>query len=103
MAGPRLLLLDEPSLGLAPQVVAQVADVVRQISAQGTAVMLVEQNAAMALAVSGHAYVLALGRVAVERPSAELAGSDEMRKLYLGETGAPGAPARGPRLARWSG
>ncbi|GAA1826189.1 ABC transporter ATP-binding protein [Planosporangium flavigriseum] len=85
MAGPRLLLLDEPSLGLAPRVVTQVADVVRQISAQGTSVLLVEQNAAMALAVSDHAYVLALGRVALERPSAELAGSAEMRRVYLGE------------------
>jgi branched-chain amino acid transport system ATP-binding protein len=112
IASPRLLLLDEPSLGLAPQVVAQVADLVRQISAQGTAVMLVEQNAAMALAVSGHAYVLELGRVALERPSAELAGSTEMRRVYLGETGAgrpgprtagDGRPAPVPRLAPWSG
>ncbi|HEV7897935.1 MAG TPA: ABC transporter ATP-binding protein [Planosporangium sp.] len=107
MAGPRLLLLDEPSLGLAPQVVAQVAEVVRQVSAQGTAVMLVEQNVAMALAVSGHAYVLELGRVVLERPSAELSGSDEMRRLYLGEAGGSDGegllPARGPRLARWSG
>jgi ABC-type branched-subunit amino acid transport system ATPase component len=106
MAGPRLLLLDEPSLGLAPQVVEQVAEIVRQVSVQGTAVMLVEQNAAMALAVSGHAYVLELGRVALERPSAELAGSDEMRRLYLGEAGETDdgpAPARGPRLTRWSG
>jgi branched-chain amino acid transport system ATP-binding protein len=106
MAGPRLLLLDEPSLGLAPQVVEQVAEVVRQVSAQGTAVMLVEQNAAMALAVSGHAYVLELGRVALERPSAELVGSDEMRRLYLGEAGSDDngpAPVQSPRLARWSG
>jgi branched-chain amino acid transport system ATP-binding protein len=109
MAGPRLLLLDEPSLGLAPQVVAQVADVVRQISAEGTAVMLVEQNAAMALAVSGHAYVLELGQVALARPSAELAGSAEMRRVYLGETGETGdggpppVPARARRLAPWSG
>jgi branched-chain amino acid transport system ATP-binding protein len=104
MAGPRLLLLDEPSLGLAPQVVAQVAEVVRQVSEQGTAVMLVEQNAAMALAVSGHAYVLELGRVALERTSAELAGSDEMRRLYLGLADDGGhVPARARRLARWSG
>jgi branched-chain amino acid transport system ATP-binding protein len=104
MAGPRLLLLDEPSLGLAPQLVAQVAEVVRQISAQGTAVMLVEQNAAMALAVSGHAYVLELGRVALARRSSELAGSEEIRRLYLGRTGAErDVPEQVPRLARWSG
>ncbi|GII23712.1 ABC transporter ATP-binding protein [Planosporangium mesophilum] len=103
MAGPTLLLLDEPSLGLAPRIVEQVAEVVGQVSAQGTAVMLVEQNAAMALAVSEHAYVLDLGRVAVEGPSAELSTSDEMRKLYLGETSGIDSSAAAPKLARWSG
>ncbi|GHG42752.1 ABC transporter ATP-binding protein [Streptomyces zaomyceticus] len=85
MARPRLLLLDEPSLGLAPLVVARIAEVVRHINAQGTGVLLVEQNAALALELADHAYVLDVGRIRLEGPAAELSRSDEVRRLYLGE------------------
>jgi branched-chain amino acid transport system ATP-binding protein len=92
MAAPRLLLLDEPSLGLAPLMVERIADVVRQINAQGTSVLLVEQNAAMALALADEAYVLDVGEVRLSGPAAELARTDAVRRLYLGED--PGeAPA----------
>ncbi|MFC8722555.1 ABC transporter ATP-binding protein [Kitasatospora sp. NPDC057198] len=87
MASPRLLLLDEPSLGLAPLVVARIAALVREINAQGTGVLVVEQNAAMALELSYHAYVLEVGELRLQGPSAELAASDEVRRLYLGEGG----------------
>jgi branched-chain amino acid transport system ATP-binding protein len=84
MSSPRLLLLDEPSLGLAPQVVAQVAGVIREINQQGTAVLLVEQNAAIALSLASHAIVLEVGQVALAGPAAELAASPEVQARYLG-------------------
>jgi ABC-type branched-subunit amino acid transport system ATPase component len=84
MAAPRLLLLDEPSLGLAPQIVGQVGRVVREINDRGTTVVLVEQNAAMALSVATHAYVLATGEVCLSGPAATLAADDTVRDLYLG-------------------
>ncbi|AUS77221.1 branched-chain amino acid ABC transporter ATP-binding protein [Actinoalloteichus sp. AHMU CJ021] len=85
MAAPRLLLLDEPSLGLAPRVVQTVAEVIRQINRSGVTVVLVEQNAALALGVADHAHVLDLGRVRLSGAAAQLATSDEVRRLYLGE------------------
>ena len=88
MAGPSLLLLDEPSLGLAPQLVTRIGGIVREISEQGTSVLLVEQNAAMALAVATHAFVLDVGRVSLAGTAAELARTDEVRELYLGHGGA---------------
>ena len=84
MSEPKLLLLDEPSLGLAPKLVEQIGEVVREINRQGTAVILVEQNAAMALEVADHAYVLEVGRVTLEGAADELAASDEVRERYLG-------------------
>ena len=84
MSDPRALLLDEPSLGLAPQFVERIAQIIRRISEQGTAVVLVEQNAAMALDVADHAYVLEVGEVTLHGPAAELAASDEVRARYLG-------------------
>ena len=84
MAEPRLLLLDEPSLGLAPQLVEQIAETVQTINRQGTAVVLVEQNAAMALEIAHRATVLEVGEVAVEGSAAELARSDDVRERYLG-------------------
>jgi ABC-type branched-subunit amino acid transport system ATPase component len=108
MAQPRLLLLDEPSLGLAPMIVGQVAQAIRQINSGGTAIVLVEQNAAMALSVAAHAYVLATGQVALSGPAAELARDDAVRDLYLGgdaARAAGGASAEErhvPRLAAWS-
>ncbi len=84
MAQPRLLLLDEPSLGLAPAVVLAVFDVIKEINAGGVAVLLVEQNAALALEIAARAYVLEEGRIAAEgRPEALLAHAD-IRRAYLG-------------------
>ncbi|POX44839.1 ABC transporter ATP-binding protein [Streptomyces sp. Ru71] len=88
MAAPRLLLLDEPSLGLAPLMVDRIAEVVREIHAQGTAVLLVEQNAGMALSLADHAHILETGEVRLSGPAAELARTDAVRRLYLGEEGA---------------
>jgi len=84
LARPRLLLLDEPSLGLAPQVVQTIFKIIREINAGGTTILLVEQNAHMALKVAHRAYVLEVGRVVMEGPAARLAASDEVRKAYLG-------------------
>ncbi|MFG1859462.1 ABC transporter ATP-binding protein [Microbispora bryophytorum] len=114
MAGPSLLLLDEPTLGLAPLMAARIADTVRQINAQGTSVLLVEQNAAMALALAERAYVLEVGEVTLSGPAADLAASDEVRRRYLGvgmpETDRPVGTDPGPaherpertRLAKWT-
>ncbi len=85
MAHPRLLLLDEPSLGLAPLMVQRIAEVVREINAQGTGVLLVEQNAGMALSLADRAYVLDVGEIRLSGPAAELARTDAVRRLYLGE------------------
>jgi branched-chain amino acid transport system ATP-binding protein len=87
MARPRLLLLDEPSLGLAPQIVQVIFKIIREINASGTTILLVEQNAHMALKVAHRAYVLEVGRIAMEGPAADLAASDEVRKAYMGKHG----------------
>ncbi len=84
MSGPRFLLLDEPSLGLAPLVVAQIRDIIVEINKQGTAVLLVEQNATMALQIAHHGYVMETGRVVMDRPAAELLADDDVREFYLG-------------------
>jgi branched-chain amino acid transport system ATP-binding protein len=84
VAKPKLLLMDEPSLGLAPQIMRTIFDVIREINAAGTTILLVEQNAHMALKVAHHAYVLETGEIAMQGPAAELAQSDEVRKAYLG-------------------
>ena len=97
MAEPRLLLLDEPSLGLAPQVVERIAEIVAKINEQGTSVLLVEQNAAMALEIAHRAYVLEVGRVALEGSARELAASDEVRAKYLGVAADAAAPAAAVR------
>src|SRR3954453_16010080 len=84
MSEPKLLLLDEPSLGLAPQIVERIGEVVREINRQGTSVILVEQNAAMALEVAARAYVLEVGRISLEGAAAELARTEEVQERYLG-------------------
>jgi branched-chain amino acid transport system ATP-binding protein len=84
VARPRLLLLDEPSLGLAPQITQTIFKVIREIRQQGTTILLVEQNARMALKVADYAYVLETGEIKMSGPAAELASSDEVRKAYLG-------------------
>ncbi len=81
---PKLLLLDEPSLGLAPQIVALIFKIVRTIAADGTTILLVEQNAHMALKVATRAYVLEVGEIVLEGPAAKLASDDQIRKAYLG-------------------
>lgn len=83
MAAPRLLLLDEPSVGLAPAIVQTIASIIRSISQDGTDVLVVEQNAHMALALADQAYVLENGRVAMMGLAKELAASDHVRQLYL--------------------
>ncbi|WP_203003979.1 ABC transporter ATP-binding protein [Frankia nepalensis] len=95
MSAPRMLLLDEPSLGLAPQVIGKIAAAIKEINAQGVSVVLVEQNAAMALAISEAAYVLELGRTSLSGPSAELAASDEVARRYLAVAGEPAPGADG--------
>jgi branched-chain amino acid transport system ATP-binding protein len=84
MSRPKLLLLDEPSLGLAPQIVALIFKIVKTIAAEGTTILLVEQNAHMALRVANRAYVLEVGQIVLEGPAAQLAKDDKIRKAYLG-------------------
>ena len=84
LARPRLLLLDEPSLGLAPQIVKVIFQIIREINKTGTTILLVEQNAHMALNVAHRAYVLEVGKIAMEGKASDLAASDEVRKAYLG-------------------
>jgi branched-chain amino acid transport system ATP-binding protein len=84
LARPQILLLDEPSLGLAPQLVQTIFSVIREINRQGTTILLVEQNAHMALGVAHHAVVLEVGRVAMAGNAKELAASDAVKKAYLG-------------------
>jgi len=84
MAGPRLLCLDEPSVGLAPIVVEQVGEVIREINKRGISVLLVEQNAHLALGVAQRGYVLEVGKVVAEGTVEELTCSDIVRKAYLG-------------------
>jgi branched-chain amino acid transport system ATP-binding protein len=95
MAGPRVLLLDEPSLGLAPKIVEQVGEAIREINRQGVTVVLVEQNAAMALAVADSAVVLEVGRVSLAGDAEELAATDGVRDRYLGTPTATGRPEAG--------
>ncbi len=84
LARPRLLMLDEPSLGLAPQVVQTVFQVIEQVASEGTTILLIEQNASMALKVANRAYVIEVGEIQMEGPAGELAASDAVRKAYLG-------------------
>jgi branched-chain amino acid transport system ATP-binding protein len=89
MASPKLLLLDEPSLGLAPKLVEQIRDIIVDINHQGTSVLLVEQNATMALSVAQSGYVMETGRIVKEGRSAELLADQDIQEFYLGmgETG----------------
>jgi len=83
MSRPRLLLLDEPSLGLAPMIVKQIFDVIQNINRDGVTVLLVEQNAYHALRLANHAYVMATGRILLEGGGRELLANEEVRKAYL--------------------
>ncbi|HWU20472.1 MAG TPA: ABC transporter ATP-binding protein [Nocardioides sp.] len=84
MARPRLLLLDEPSMGLAPKLIQQIFTIVKEINEQGTTVLIVEQNAAQALKIAHHAHVLETGEIVKSGTGAELAGDDSVRAAYLG-------------------
>ena len=86
MARPKLLLLDEPSLGLAPIFVERIFDIIRQINEQGTSILLVEQNALMALDAADRGYVLETGRIVLADKADALKTNEEVRKTYLGET-----------------
>ncbi|MDE0209115.1 MAG: ABC transporter ATP-binding protein [Boseongicola sp.] len=84
MAGPRLLLMDEPSMGLAPKIVEEIATIIGEINAQGVPVILVEQNAELALELADYAYVLETGSLALEGPADELHDNEHVRTAYLG-------------------
>jgi branched-chain amino acid transport system ATP-binding protein len=84
MAKPKLLLLDEPSLGLAPVIVQQLFATIRDIHSRGTTILLVEQNAHMALSVAARGYVLETGTMTVEGSTAALLGNEQVRAAYLG-------------------
>jgi branched-chain amino acid transport system ATP-binding protein len=85
MSKPKLLMLDEPSMGLAPQVVERVFQVIEEINSQGTPVLLIEQNAQMALQAADRGYVIETGEIVLEDEASKLLGNDQVRKAYLGE------------------
>jgi len=85
MARPRLILMDEPSMGLAPALVDQVFDIIQAINRQGTTILVVEQNAAVALSIAARGYVLQNGRIVAHDTAAALLGADHIRRAYLGE------------------
>jgi branched-chain amino acid transport system ATP-binding protein len=84
MCGPKLLMLDEPSLGLAPLLIRQVVEAVQEINRQGTTILLVEQNARLALRISHRGYVMETGRVVLSDTGAALLANDQVRRAYLG-------------------
>ena len=84
MAQPRLLLLDEPSMGLAPVLVDVVFEIIERVNAQGTTILLVEQNALAALNIGNYAYVLETGQIGLEGPAKDLANNEAVRNAYLG-------------------
>ena len=84
MSKPKLLMLDEPSMGLAPILVQQIFDIIKELHAAGTTILLVEQNAEMALRIADRAYVLESGRITISGTGKELAQSDSIKKAYLG-------------------
>jgi len=85
MAKPKLLMLDEPSMGLAPQVVERVFSVIEEVNSEGIPVLLIEQNAAMALQAANRGYVIESGEIVLEDDAKKLLGNDQVRKAYLGE------------------
>lgn len=88
MSEPRLLLLDEPSLGLAPLIVAEVSELIRQINARGVSVLLVEQNAEVALSLASYGYVMENGKVVLDGPADELRRDQDIQEFYLGVGGS---------------
>ena len=84
MSHPRLLLMDEPSMGLSPALVLQNFQIIKTIHAAGVAVLMVEQNATMALSIADRGYVLSTGEIVLEGPAAELLRDEELKRAYLG-------------------
>ena len=84
MSSPRFLLLDEPSLGLAPLLVQQIRDLIVEINRQGTAILLVEQNATMALSIAEHGYIMETGKIVMDKPATELMRDEDVQEFYLG-------------------
>ena len=85
MAKPKMILMDEPSMGLSPLLVKEIFSIIREVNRQGITVLLVEQNAKMALAISNRAYVLETGRITLSGSAAELLADDRVKKAYLGQ------------------
>ena len=85
MSSPKLLMLDEPSMGLAPILVEQIFEIIKRLHEAGTTILLVEQNAQMALSIADRAYVLETGKISLSGPASELLHNDSVRKAYLGE------------------
>ncbi len=85
MSKPKLLMLDEPSMGLAPILVEQIFEIIKKLNEAGTTILLVEQNAQMALSIADRAYVLETGKISLSGPASELLHNDSVRKAYLGE------------------
>ena len=84
MSNPKYLLLDEPSLGLAPLLVQQIRDLIVEINKQGTAVLLVEQNATMALSIAEHGFIMETGKIVMDKPATELIKDEDVQEFYLG-------------------
>jgi branched-chain amino acid transport system ATP-binding protein len=84
MSDPKYLLLDEPSLGLAPLIVQQIRDLIIEVNRQGTSVLLVEQNAAMALEIAEHGFVMEIGKIVMDKPAHKLMEDEDVREFYLG-------------------
>ena len=91
MAGPKLLVLDEPSLGLAPKLIEQIRDIIVDINAQGTSVLLIEQNAMMALSIADYGYIMETGKVVMDGDAKKLLADDDVKEFYLGLHGEDGA------------
>ena len=85
MSRPKVIMMDEPSLGLAPLIVKGIFDIIKEINRQGVTVLLIEQNANMALKIADYAYVLETGRITLSGPGSELLSNDEVKKAYLGK------------------
>jgi len=90
MADPKLMILDEPSLGLAPMLVQQIRDIIVNINEQGTSVLLIEQNANMALSIASHAYVMETGKLVMDGPAQKLLEDEDVQEFYLGLHGEGG-------------
>lgn len=84
MARPQLLLMDEPSMGLAPLLVVEIFNIIKDINSRGTTILLVEQNANMALSIADQAYVIETGEIVLQGSAKELMQSEEVKKAYLG-------------------